>query len=96
MICAEIGFPGLVEGVGQIGIVAALLCFFVWQSSKEKAALSERIADVENFQRDELSGLVKDTTHELARSTNVVSDNNRVMEKLCAKIDGISHNGEMT
>lgn len=90
MSLAEIGFPGLVESVSQIGIIAALLCFFVWQSSKEKTVMSQRITDVENFQRDEMSGMVKETTTALANSNKAIEDNSRVMQKLCNKLDGVS------
>ena len=88
----EIGFPGLIEGVGQIGVIAMLLCFFVWQSSKEKTQLSERISQVEDFQKGELSGMVRETTKALTNSTKAVEDNSHVMNKLCSKLDGLSTN----
>lgn len=90
MSLAEIGFPGLVESVSQIGIIAALLCFFVWQSSKEKTAMSQRITDVENFQRTEIADMVKETTGALTNSTKAIEDNSKVMDKLCRKLDGVS------
>lgn len=94
---SAVEIESLVKLAVDAGVMVALVVFFVLRSSKIHDAMSARLTEVENFQREELKGMVKETTTALAQSTHAVdnstqaiTDTGKVMEKLCSKIDGIS------
>jgi tagatose-1,6-bisphosphate aldolase non-catalytic subunit AgaZ/GatZ len=89
MLFAEFPVSGWLESIAQIGIVAFLLLFFVWQSSKEKAAMSQRISMIEDYTRKELSTVAKDGLLAINNSNRAISDNTIAIAKLCDKIDGM-------
>jgi hypothetical protein len=89
MVFAEFPAAGWLESITQIGIVASLLLFFVWQSSKEKVAMSQRISTIEDYTRNELSMLAKDGVLVINNSNRAISDNTIAIAKLCDKIDGM-------
>lgn len=83
------GLPEFMNLVGNAGLMVALVCFFVWQNTKEKAALSERINGLEDFNRGKMSSMVEETTVALTNSTRAVEDNSKVMSKLYTKLEQV-------
>lgn len=94
-----VGVKELIEIIGNAGLMVALVAFFVWQNSREKEALTKRINEVENFNRDQMSGMVKETTAALTNTstavtdcTRAVEDNSELMRRLCGHFD--KHEGK--
>lgn len=71
------------ELLGQFGPLVGIILFFVWRDWKREDALSTRVEQLENYQRDTLVHLVERSTTALVQNADCLSWVARVMERLC-------------
>ena len=57
----------LIQFVQSLGLPAALVLFFVWQSKLREDRLSERLGRVEDYYRNEFSALVRENLRVMSR-----------------------------
>lgn len=70
----------------EVGILASLVGFFVWQSWKREERLSARIALLEQFVESRLIGLIEATTTALNHSTKALEQTSGTVGDLARHI----------
>lgn len=55
------------------GPVVAAIAFFVWRDWKRESSMTERIRALEDFQRDQLAGMVHDAIAVQTRTNEVMN-----------------------
>ena len=73
---------GLMKMLGENGVVAGLLVFFVWWSSKSAAAREKHMNDRISALDTRLLNLLEITTEQIAKSTVAIESNTQIVESL--------------
>jgi hypothetical protein len=63
------------------------VCFFIWRDYKREDRLSTRINELEEEQRNVILPLVRDCTAVVAKNTDVMDQNMKVMLRLEKALD---------
>ena len=69
----------VIELIKLVGFPAALVIFFVWQSSAREKSTNEKIAAQDAFFRDELLSISKKSIASTENSTKTLDEANRLM-----------------
>lgn len=69
------------QSILDYGILAGLVIFFVWQGSKILDKTNNRLTEVENYVKHELSSIVSDVSGVVQKNTEVMERLERFLER---------------
>lgn len=71
----------LISSVGQLGIMAGLVVFFVYQSKQREDRMASRMDHVQTFVQTEMLAAIKDESTALRESNQLTKECSKVIEE---------------
>jgi len=71
----------ILELTKTIGPFATLLIFFVWRDYRREQAMTKRIQDIEDYQKEKLEKLVVTSTEAISRNATANDRLAKILEK---------------
>ena len=76
-----------IELAKAFGVTAMLVCFFVWWAYQRDKAMSTRLKQVEDYQRDQLTQLTTNATEAVTRSAEAEARTSAVLQRVCEALE---------